>query len=117
MKDVLWKTLYSNEITRILKISRNTCYKYLKFVNFNAYIKENKRAHYLDQYKEVLLSLIKKDSLHHHKQRYTGTRAYEYLVENYPDFKYAKTSTIKYFIKRKKNLLMNKTHLLYILNI
>ena len=22
------------EITRILKISRNTCYKYLKFVNF-----------------------------------------------------------------------------------
>ena len=48
------------EITRILKISRNTCYKYLKFVNFNAYIKENKRAHYLDQYKEVLISLIKK---------------------------------------------------------
>lgn len=90
------------EITRILKISRNTCYKYLKFINFNAYIKENKRAHYLDQYKEVLLSLIKKDSLHHHKQRYTGTRAYEYLVENYPDFKYAKTSTIKYFTKLKK---------------
>lgn len=48
------------EITRILKISRNTCYKYLKFVNYNAYIKENKRAHYLDQYKKVLLSLIKK---------------------------------------------------------
>lgn len=48
------------EITRILKISRNTCYEYLKFVNFNAYIKENKIAHYLDQYKEVLLSLIKK---------------------------------------------------------
>ena len=40
------------------------------------------------------ITLIKKDSLHHHKQRYTGTRAYEYLVENYPDFKYAKTSTI-----------------------
>ena len=39
------------EITRILKISRNTCYKYLEFVNFNAYIKENKRIHYLDQYK------------------------------------------------------------------
>lgn len=90
------------EITRILKISRNTCYKYLKFVNFNAYIKENKRKHYLYQYKEVLLTLIKKDSIHHHKQRYIGTRAYEYLVENYPDFKYAKTSTIKYFTKLKK---------------
>lgn len=36
------------EITRILKLSRNTCYKYLKFVNFNSYIKENKRSHYLD---------------------------------------------------------------------
>ena len=48
------------EITRILRISRNACYKYLKFVYFNAYIKENKRAYYLDQYKEVLLSLIKK---------------------------------------------------------
>lgn len=70
------------EITRILKLSRNTYYKYLKFVNFNSYIKENKRTHYLDQYKDVLLSLIKKDSLHHHKQRYTGIRAYEYLVEN-----------------------------------
>ena len=92
------------EITRILKISRNTCYKYLNFVNFNAYIKENKRAHYLYQYKEVLLSLIKKDSLHYHKQRYTGTWAYEYLVENYPNFKYAKTSTIKYFTKLKKEI-------------
>ena len=28
------------EITRILKISRNTFYKYLKFFNFIAYIKE-----------------------------------------------------------------------------
>ena len=34
------------EITRILKMFRNTCYKYLKFVKFNAYIKENKRTHY-----------------------------------------------------------------------
>lgn len=36
------------EITRILKISRNTCYRYLRFVNFNAYVKENKKTHYLD---------------------------------------------------------------------
>lgn len=40
---------------------------------FNTYIKENKRAHYLDLYKEISLSLIKKDCLHHHKQRYTET--------------------------------------------
>ena len=43
-------------VTRILKISRNTCYKYLKFVNFNAYIKENKKAHYLDQFKEASMN-------------------------------------------------------------
>lgn len=36
------------EINGILKIFRNTCYKCFKFVNFNAYIKENKRAHYFD---------------------------------------------------------------------
>jgi len=96
------------EITRILKIFWNTCYKYLKFVNFNFYIKGNKRAHYLDQYKEVLFSLIKKDSLHHHKQRYTGTRAYEYLVESYPDFKYVKISKIKYFIKLKSLYILVK---------
>ena len=29
------------EITRIMNVSRNTCYKYLKFVDFNAYVKEN----------------------------------------------------------------------------
>ena len=30
------------EIARIMKISWQTVYKYLKFVNFNAYIKEKK---------------------------------------------------------------------------
>ena len=29
-----------------------------------------------------MLDIIKKNSLHHHKQRYTGSRAYEYLKEN-----------------------------------
>ena len=50
------------ELTRILKISRNTCNKYLKFVNINAYIKENKRTHYLDQYKEVRM-IIKQSKI------------------------------------------------------
>lgn len=90
------------EITRIMNISRNTCYKYLKFVDFNAYVKENKRKHYLDDYKEIMLDIIKKDSLHHYKQRYTGSRAYDYIKEHYPDFNYPKTSTIKYFTKLKK---------------
>ena len=49
-----------------------------------------------------MLDIIKKNSLHHHKQRYTGSRAYEYLREIYPDFDYAKISTIKYFTKLKK---------------
>ena len=28
-----------------------------------------------------MLDIIKKNSLHHHKQRYTGSRVYEYLKE------------------------------------
>ena len=32
----------ATEIARIMKISWQIVYKYLKFVNFNAYIKENK---------------------------------------------------------------------------
>lgn len=48
------------------------------------------------------MSLIKKDSLHHYKQRYTSTSTYEYLKENYPDFDYAKISTIKNFTRLKK---------------
>lgn len=61
IRKMYYKQHYTvTEITRILKISGNTCYKYLKFVNFNSYIKENKRTHYLNQYKNVLLSLIKK---------------------------------------------------------
>lgn len=95
------------EITRMMNVSRNTCYKYLKFVDFNAYVKENKRKHYLDDYKEIMLDIIKKNSLHHHKQRYTGSRVYEYLKENYPDFDYAKISTIKYFTKLKKNFIIH----------
>lgn len=92
---------------RMMEISRNTCYKYLKFVDFNAYVKENKRKHYLDDYKEIMLDIIKKDSLHHYKQRYTGSRAYDYIKEHYPDFNYPKTSTIKYFTRLKKNSTMN----------
>ena len=42
----LRKLFYENhytvaEITRIMNISRNTCYKYFKFVDFNSYVKEN----------------------------------------------------------------------------
>jgi hypothetical protein len=42
----LRKLYYENhftvaEIMRMMKISRNTCYKYLRFVDFNAYVKEN----------------------------------------------------------------------------
>ena len=103
----LRKLFYENhytvaEITRIMNISRNTCYKYLKFVDFNAYVKENKRKLYLDDDKEIMLDIIKKDSLHHYKQRYTGSRAYDYIKEHYHDFNYPKTSTIKYFTKLKK---------------
>ena len=49
----LRKLYYENhftvaEIMRMMKISRNTCYKYLRFVDFNAYVKENKNNVTLD---------------------------------------------------------------------
>lgn len=92
----------ATEIARIMKISRQTVYKYLKFVDFSDDITQKKTKSPVEQYKEDILKFLNHDRLHHHKQRHTGTKVYQRLKELYPDYNISKYATIKYFSRVKK---------------
>ena len=57
----------ATEIARIMKISRQTVYKYLKFVDFSDDITQKKTKSPVEQYKEDILKFLNYDRLHHHK--------------------------------------------------
>lgn len=90
------------EITRIMKISRTTCYKYLDFVDFSDEITTTKSRTPLIKYRDDIIGFLEEDRMHHHKQRHTGKHVYERLKEKYPDFPCTIYATIKYFSKIKK---------------
>ncbi|MFR5892332.1 MAG: helix-turn-helix domain-containing protein [Bacilli bacterium] len=92
----------ATEIARIMKISRQTVYKYLKFVDFSDDITQKKTKSPVEQYKEDILKFLNYDRLHHHKQRHTGTKVYQRLKELYPDYNISKYATIRYFSRVKK---------------
>ena len=66
----------ATEIARIMKISRQIVYKYLKFVDFSDEVLNKKSKSIVEQYKEDMLKFLNYDRLHHHKQRHTGTKVY-----------------------------------------
>ncbi len=93
----------ATEIARIMKISRQSVYKYIKFVDFSSDVNTKKtNISKVEKYREDMLKFLNHDRLHHHKQRHTGTRAYERLKEMYPDFNASKAATLKYFARGKK---------------
>ncbi len=93
----------ATQIARIMKISRQSVYKYIKFVDFSSDVNTKKtNISKVEKYREDMLKFLNYDRLHHHKQRHTGTRAYERLKEMYPDFKASKAATLKYFARIKK---------------
>lgn len=90
------------EITRILQISRTTCYKYLQFMDFSDEISTSKSRSKVAAYKDDMIAFLENDRLHHPKQRHTGKRVYDRLVEKYPDYPCSRYSTVEYFSKIKK---------------
>lgn len=91
------------EITRIMKISRESVHKYINFVDFSNEVQKKKtNTSELEKYREDMLKFLNYDRLHHHKQRHTSTRVYERLKELYPNFKISKYATIRYFMRIKK---------------
>lgn len=89
-------------ISRIMKISRQTIYKYLKFVDFSTDITSKKNKSKFEKYKDDIIKMLTYDRLHHHKQHHTGTKVYNELKEKYQDFNASKYATIKYFSRLKK---------------
>ena len=92
----------ATEIARIMKISRQTVYKYLKFVDFSSDVTQKKSKSEVEKYRDDILKFLNYDRLHHHKQRHTCTKVYERLKELYPDYNISKYSTIRYFSRVKK---------------
>ena len=80
----------ATEIARIMKISRQTVYKYLKFVDFSDEVTQKKSKSEVEKYREDILKFLNYDRLHHHKQRHTGRKVYDRLKELYPNYKYTK---------------------------
>lgn len=94
----------ATEIARIMKISRQSVYKYIKFVNFSdeVHVKKKTNTSPVQNYKDDMIKFLNYDRMHHHKQRHTGTRVYDRLKEMYPDYNISKTATVRYFSKVKK---------------
>ena len=66
----------ATEIARIMKISRQTVYKYLKFVDFSSDVTQKKSKSEVEKYRDDILKFLNYDRLHHHKQRHTGRKVY-----------------------------------------
>lgn len=75
----------ATEIARIMKISRQSVYKYIKFVNFSdeVHVKKKTNTSPVQNYKDDMIKFLNYDRMHHHKQRHTGTRVYDRLKEMY----------------------------------
>ena len=81
------------EIKRIMNISRQTIYTYLKFCDFSEDIQKKSRNTKMAKYKDDIIGFLEEDKIHHHKQRHSGKRIFERLKEKYPD----KVSVNNYF--------------------
>lgn len=94
----------ATQIARIMKISRQSVYKYIKFVDFSdeVHVKKKTNTSPVQKYKDDMIKFLNYDRMHHHKQRHTGTRVYDRLKEMYPDYNTSKTATVRYFSKVKK---------------
>ena len=92
----------ATEIARIMKISRQTVYKYLKFVDFSSDVTQKKSKSEVEKYREDILRFLNYDRLHHHKQRHTGRKVYERLKELYPNYDVSYSATVKFFSRVKK---------------
>jgi len=92
----------ATEIARIMKISRQTVYKYLKFVDFSNEVTQKKSKSEVEKYREDILKFLNYDRLHHHKQRHTGRKVYDRLKELYPNYDISYSATVKFFSRVKK---------------
>ncbi len=90
------------EIKRIMNVSRQTIYTYLKFCDFSEDVQRNPMKSKMAKYKNDIIGFLEEDKLHHHKQRHTGKRVYERLVEKYPDFNIGMYSVMRYYRMLKK---------------
>ena len=88
IKDMYYEKHYSvTFISRSMKISKSTLYKYLKSYNFSPgiTIKHNSKNKSLP-YKDIVVSFLEVYRKHHLKQRHTDRRAYNRLKEEFSDF-------------------------------
>lgn len=96
---------FVTEIDKIIKILRQTVYKYLKFVDFSNEVTQKKCKSEVEKYREDILKFLNYNRLHHHKQRHTGKKVYDRLKELYPNYDVSYSVIVKYFSRVKKILL------------
>ena len=92
----------TTQISRIMKLSRDTVYKYIQFMDMNTDIKVSRYSHRMDKYKDEIIGILNYDRLHHYKQHHTGARVYELLKERYVDLDVSRSTVVNYFTKLRK---------------
>ena len=85
------------EIKRIMNISRQTIYTYLKFCDFSEDVQKKTRNTKMAKYKDDIIGFLEEDKIHHHKQRHSGKRIFERLKEKYPDFDLGFYTVMRYY--------------------
>ncbi len=106
IKDMYYEKHYSvTFISRSMKISKSTLYKYLKSYNFSPgiTIKHNSKNKSLP-YKDIVVSYLEEDRKHHHKQRHTARRAYDRLKEEFSDFDASLSAFTLFFRELKQEV-------------
>ena len=91
----------TTQIARIMKLSRDTVYKYTQFKDMSTDVIVNKYRSKLSIYKDDMINILNYDRLHHYKLHHTGSKVHEILKDKYPDFNFSKGTVIKYFARLK----------------
>jgi transposase len=94
------------EISRTLKISRQTVRKMLKDAEVPKYqLKAERPCPVMDRWKPVIEAWLQEDQRAGvpRKQRHTAARIYERLVEEYPDFNAAESTVRRLVAKLRQN--------------
>jgi transposase len=91
------------EISRSLKISRQTVRKMLKDTEIPKYQQQKPRpCPVMDRWKPIIEAWLQEDQLAPRKQRHTAARIYERLREEYPDFQAAESSVRRWVAKLRR---------------
>ncbi|NOU64732.1 hypothetical protein GC096_11910 [Paenibacillus sp. LMG 31461] len=99
-----------NQITKELKIDMKTVRKYMAKEDFSPQVSVVvTRPSKLDPYKTTIDACLKEDEQNRYKQRHTGKRVYDRLIQKHPEFDCSYPTVNRYVtaLKQERKMIKN----------